>query len=332
MTEVNRRQVGASWTSHSLGGRDPLVRILTAEEIGAITAAATAYAGTLPEAADFSDPVIARLMDAVAEQIDTGAGAVVLTGLDVTALGEDRFRIAATGLMSRLGDLAPQSPRGDRIGFVQRESGNPEARGYQSDMELMPHTDFHEIVALASVRRSPEGGESGLVSLAAVREIVAAERPELLPWLEQGFPHDTTGDGLLSDGPVPILVERDGVVSGYFQTLFHRTAAATLGTPIPPEVTEAAEAMRDIAMREDVIVRFVLQPGEIMVWHNFRVLHSREGFRDDPERRRLLLRFWVNPPQHLPVPPVYLSQRERFDRMHAAGEPAIVYTKTGITV
>ena len=86
----------------------------------------------------------------------------------------------------------------------------------------------------------------------------------------------------------------------------------------------------EIARRPEVIVEFMLEPGEIMIWHNFRVLHARGTFRDDAEHRRLILRLWINPERHLPMPPVYLSQRRRFDAFHEAGRAAIVYTHTGL--
>lgn len=68
------------------------------------------------------------------------------------------------GLGTHLGDAAPQSYRRDRLGYVQRENDNPTRRGYLMDVDLRSHTDFHEVLCLACVRRSVSGGESGLAS------------------------------------------------------------------------------------------------------------------------------------------------------------------------
>lgn len=326
----------AGWTAAELGGREPLVMAIpNAAREAVITAArraVTAVAAGGPQFAsrdDFAAPAVVRLMATVAERLDEGPGAVVLTGLEIGDLGQDIFVQAVAGLMQQLGELAPQSPRGDRIGYVQKERNNPNARGYTADIELTAHTDFHEIVALASIRTAPAGGggESGLTSFAGLRRVLADEHPEVLPLLAEGFPHDSSAAGLLSDGPVPLIAEVDGVVSGYHQPLFMKAAERALGTPMSPELKEAAALFAQVANRPDVQLNFTLQPGEIMIWHNFRVMHARAKFNDTPEQSRLLIRFWVNPDRHVPLPPVFLSQRRRFDRLHANGEAAIAYDK-----
>ncbi len=334
--KVRDSQVEAGWTSATLGGREPLLLPIAPEARDAAIAAArtadeNAKAGGSQFASrgDFAAPAIVRLMAEVADRLDHGPGAVILTGLDVDALGQDVFVQAVAGLMQQLGDLAPQSPRRDRIGYVQKERNNPNARGYTADIELNAHTDFHEIVALASIRTAPAGGggESGLTSFAGLRQVLAEEAPEVLPLLAEGFPHDSSAAGLMSDGPVPLIAEVDGVVSGYHQPLFMKAAERALGTPMSPEMRDAAELFAEVANRPDVQLNFILQPGEIMIWHNFRVMHARAKFNDTPEQSRLLIRFWVNPDRHVPLPPVFLSQRRRFDEMHERGETAIAYDK-----
>ena len=333
-TILSSDPVGTAWTAASLGGREPLVLPMSEEARTATVAAAelaaqNAGAGdaVLASRDDFAALPIVQLMETVADRLDHGSGAVILTGLDVDALGQDVFVQAVAGLMQQLGELAPQSPRRDRIGYVRKERNNPNARGYTADIELSAHTDFHEIVALASIRTAPEGGggESGLTSFAGLRQILARERPDVLPLLAEGFPHDSTATGLMSDGAVPLIAEVEGVVSGYHQPLFMKAAERSLGTPMSPKMREAAELFSDVANRPDVQLNFVLRPGEIMIWHNFRVMHARAKFNDTPEQARLLVRFWVNPDRHVPLPPVFLSQRRRFDELHSRGEAAIAY-------
>ncbi len=329
-------QADVAWTAESLGGRQPLVVAIPDNARREIIAAARRAAKNVDAGgkqfasrAEFATPAIAHLMETVADRLDYGSGAAILTGLDIDDLGQDVFVQAVAGLMQQLGDLAPQSPRRDRIGYVQKERNNPNARGYTADIELHAHTDFHEIVALASIRTAPEGGggESGLTSFAGLRQVLARENPEILPLLAEGFPHDSSAAGLISDGPVPLIAEVEGVVSGYHQPLFMKAAERALNTPMSPEMKKAAEIFADVANRPDVQLNFILQPGEIMVWHNFRVMHARAKFNDTPEQSRLLIRFWVNPERHVPLPPVFLSQRRRFDEMHEKGEAAIAYDK-----
>ena len=105
-------------------------------------------------------------------------------------------------------------------------------------------------------------------------------------------------------------------------------AERALGKPMSPAMKDAAQTFADVANRPDVQLNFLLQPGEIMIWHNFRVMHARAKFNDTPEQSRLLIRFWVNPDRHVPLPPVFLSQRRRFDELHNRGEAAIAYDKS----
>jgi hypothetical protein len=37
----------------------------------------------------------------------------------------------------------------------------------------------------------------------------------------------------------------------------------------------------------------MLEPGDMMLWNNFTHLHSRRAFKSSPERKRFLLRLWL---------------------------------------
>jgi len=335
LNEVDTPVPAGRWTAASINGRHGLEREIPPVVRDRLESLARKVADTpLTEItrADFDDAQLNAFMVTVAREIDEGRGAVVLSGLDVEKLGQALFERIFWGIGTHLGEMAPQSHARDLMGYVRKEENNPSARGYQSDIELRPHTDFHEILGLACVSKSVSGGESGLVSIDAVHDIIARERPDVLDALYAGYPMDTTGDGLMSDGPVPVIGRKDGVISGYAQSLFFGQAARTLGEEVPPALTKALEVFNKVTTRPDVIVKFMLEPGEIMMWHNFRVLHSRDNFQNDETHKRLILRLWINPENHVPVPPVYLSQVRRFDALHAQGIPAIQYHKTGIKI
>jgi hypothetical protein len=48
-----------------------------------------------------------------------------------------------------------------------------------------------------------------------------------------------------------------------------------------------------------------LQPGDIQILNNHTILHRRTGFEDydEPERKRLMLRLWLTPPDPIPLAP-----------------------------
>ena len=55
----------------------------------------------------------------------------------------------------------------------------------------------------------------------------------------------------------------------------------------------------------DLTVTHTLEPGELLVLNNYRVLHARDDYEDWPERdkRRKLLRLWLDA-DWMPKPPI----------------------------
>ena len=317
----------AGWTSADIGGKDGLTRRMTAAQLAALDELVAATQHIAPDEitrADFDHPVINAMMDAARETIMAGHGAVILAGADVAALGIENFKRVYWGLGTHLGQGAVQSYRRDRIGHVRKEKDNPTGRGYLMDSELISHTDFHEILSLASVSKPLSGGESGIVSSIAIHNIIRQERPDLIAPLYAGYYHESAG-GTVSESKVPVFGCVDGRVSCYFHMPFVFNAAKRLGQPLPADFLEAMRFMSKVATRPEVRADFTLEPGEMLFWHNFTALHSREAFVDSPEHTRLLLRLWINVPDGRPLPAAFHERAAYMDRVHEAGEAAIDY-------
>jgi hypothetical protein len=180
----------AAWTSAQIGGKEGLMHRLAPEHIEALHGIVARTRDKAPHAVtreDAADPLIDALMAGVRHTLMHGTGAVILAGFDMDALSLDDYSRMYWALGTHLGTGAVQSHRGDRIGHVQKEKENPTGRGYLMDIELRSHTDFHEVLSLASVRKSAAGGESGIVSGLAVHNAILETRPDLLPALYEGF-------------------------------------------------------------------------------------------------------------------------------------------------
>ena len=316
-----------AWTAASDGGVEGLRRRLGPNQIAAITAAARATDGvatTEVTRAAFGEEPITRLMQAVAADLQRGRGAVVLTGLELDALGEEAFARIHFGLGAHLGRAMPQSARGDRHGVVQQEH-SPELRGYQLDIELGPHTDFHEILSLASVAMADTGGLSGFVSSATIYNILRDEQPELIAPLMEGFPYPT-GPDTVTDYKVPSLSLVDGMANLYNYKLFPFDAAHILGTPVPAALVKAMRAVDAIAARPEVRVSFLMQPGEMVFWNNFRVQHARTSFKNGGGRQRKLFRLWLHAHAPQPMARGFHEMAELLDRYHAEGRSLLVNT------
>ena len=59
------------------------------------------------------------------------------------------------------------------------------------------------------------------------------------------------------------------------------------------------------ANHPDFALRFYLQPDETIILYNRTVLHARTDYEDwpEPDKRRHLLRVWIDAPELMPVAP-----------------------------
>ena len=65
----------------------------------------------------------------------------------------------------------------------------------------------------------------------------------------------------------------------------------------------ALDLFEEFSRSDQLTLGFVLQPGQTLVLHNRSVLHARTDLLDWPEleRRRHLLRMWIDAPATFPV-------------------------------
>lgn len=326
--EITRLGVpSGAWSAQSGGGAEGLTRRLGASQLEAMHAAVLATEGraaTDVKREDFGASAITDLMAAVNYDLMGGRGAVLLSGIDIARYDLEQFKRLHFGLGTHLGRAAEQSGQRDRIGMVRKEP-NPERRGYLNDTELGPHTDFHDILSLASVVASEEGGVSGVVSAAAVYDAIRRERPDLLEALCEGYYYPTSLT-TVTDYKVSTFSVVDGHIGIYNYVIFIVQAADIRGEPVPEKLVEAIRYLSVVARRPEMMVSFTLQPGEILFWHNFRVMHSRTGFKNKPGRERLLLRLWINADEQFPLARGYREIARILDEQHAHGTSMLVNT------
>jgi hypothetical protein len=212
--------------------------------------------------------------------------------------------------------------RGERLCRVQHETDKRQVGfGYLRNIELRAHTDYHEVLSLAACQRAEEGGATGLVSSLALHNVLLEERPEHLKALYEGYFHVAPGTVEVLPQKAPLFCNVNGTVSFSFHFRHCQEAAARLGQEVPPELIEALDFVQEVASRPELHFTFMLEPGEILFWHNFTVLHSRTAFVDTEERKRLLLRLWFHVCNGRPMHCTFEERARSFDQMHerAAG-------------
>jgi hypothetical protein len=244
-----------------------------------------------------------------------GACVVIIRGIDPARYALEDCERLFWGFGTHWGKAAVQSARADRIGYVAHEPDDPIKRGYRSARELVLHTDSRPVIALMSIQTAKSGGYTRIASATTIHNIIRRERPDLLAALYRGYYYLSSELGL-TQSKIPVFSNTDGVVSCAFFEAFMRTAAKKMGEALPPDLDEALTYFAQVAARDDVHLEFMLEPGEIMVCNNLVVLHARTEFQDSEERRRFLVRLWLNVPDGRLVVPELLQRSREVDKNH----------------
>jgi hypothetical protein len=312
-----------AWTNRSIGGKQGLTHRLTRAQLAAFDTLLQRTRHLSPQQvtrADFDHPEINALTARMDRTIRHGRGAVLLSGLTRETHSEEDMERIYWGIGTHLGEAAVQSMLGERLGHVRHVKDDPVARGYRSNQELGPHTDSYRIVGLMCLQQGETGGESRIVSSLAIHNEILATRPDLLEPLYEGY-YFAVAEAQFSDRPVtdfriPVFCCIDGIVScGYVRGFMHQ-AAKLRGEQLPAKLVEALDCFDEIAERDDMKVEFMLEPGEMMLWHNFQMLHARRAYQDSPAHTRHLLRLWLKIDHDRPIADAILERANIYERIH----------------
>src|SRR6185437_12888683 len=85
---------------------------------------------------------------------------------------------------------------------------------------------------------------------------------------------------------------------------------------LPARLVEALDCFDQVAERDDVGIQFMLEPGEMLIWHNFQMLHARQAYQDSPEHTRHLLRLWLKIENDRPIVDAILQRAKIYERVH----------------
>jgi hypothetical protein len=249
------------------------------------------------------------LEDAVREMYD-GRGFVVLRGLPVTRWTDDEVGLIFWGLGRHMGTPLYQNPQGEILGHVYdhgRTYGNIDVRGYETNAYLPYHTDAGDIVGLLCLRRGLLGGLSSIVSSTTVHNEIAANHPEYLGLLYNGYYYIRREAALtergVSDRPIPVFGHEDGVVSCRYIRNQINAGAVKREVPLTTIEKAALDYLDEQTQRPDLRLDMDLELGDIQFINNYTILHSRTGFVDGPEphQKRHMLRLWLKFPQAWPL-------------------------------
>ena len=260
----------------------------------------------------FEVPSLRPVIDEIRRQIEDGRGFVVVRRLPVEDHSKDEIGLIFWGIGTYLGRGLSQSVLGDRLGHVKDFSREDRlARAYRNKQELSPHTDSCDLVGLACLRNAKFGGVSRLTSALTVHNVMLKEYPDSLERLYRGYVFHRRGEEKPGDLPytpyrVPVYSNTEGKVSARYVRTYVEAGEAAAGRPMGEAERAVLDHFEEVTKRPGLMLEFTLQPGEIYFINNYTILHARTAFDDgdaEEDRRRHLLRLWLDVPGMRPVHP-----------------------------
>ena len=261
------------------------------------------------ERADFPLPALAARLARIGAQLESGRGMYLLRGLPVARWGALETARALWGIGTHLGRAIPQNARGDLVGHVRdegKELSDPTARGYQTRVAQSLHVDRCDVVGLLCVNKAKSGGLSRVVSSMRVYNEMLERCPWHLGVLYTPFAIDLRGEERPGEPPVyyrPVYSFHGGALSCGANATYIRSGQERVGRPLNAAQAEALDAFYDVC--EEHALAMDLEPGDLQLLNSFVTLHDRTAYDDydEPERKRHMLRLWLDVPNRRPLAP-----------------------------
>lgn len=251
-------------------------------------------------------------MEVIGRAVETvryGRGLALLKGLPADELSEEAFQLLTWGIGLNLGVAVPQgkssqliSPVRD-VGTVYRTGKG--GRGYSSRAGLDFHNDGSDLTILSCMRQAKSGGESFVASSIWAHNRLVESAPAHAETLYGDFWFTRQGEEAEDEEPVyrtSVFAEQGGDL---FARYNRKNITFAQGQPGVPELDPQRAAALDAFEGALDVLSFVLEPGDVQLFNDYRLVHSRSEFEDHPEpnRQRLLFRLWLSLPDTPALPP-----------------------------
>jgi len=257
---------------------------------------------------DFPLEAFGRLVKAMRDQIEDGRGLTLLKGLPIGGKTVEQIELLYAGISSHIGTSVVQDTEGTLIGRVEDHGNNYQdikVRGTNTNAQLTPHCDSADILSLLCVRQAKIGGKNTLASSMAIYNEILRQHEEFLEPLYNGFQYNIRGNGPperyrdITAHRVPVYSYYRGKLSCRFNQKAILTSEQLPGVaPLTQLEKDAVNELARLSMLPELSFQVLLEPGDLLLMSNYSVFHNRDAFEDwaEPERKRLLLRKWINIP------------------------------------
>jgi alpha-ketoglutarate-dependent taurine dioxygenase len=259
------------------------------------------------EPADFIDPALAEMADAIGRHVHFAVGFIVVRGLPFEGWTDEEASMLYWGLGTYLGRPLTQNRGGERVYLVQDTGATlMEARGSKTSLGMIFHTDSAaafvgsrpDILALMCLRKAVSGGESLMISGHTAYNMLLAARPDLVEVLYGEFLFDRSKDTAEGEDPVSrgsVFTDTEEGVHIRYNRLHIELGHHLSGNPLTVAQREALDAFDAILNDPANAIDFTMEPGDVFFADNVAMLHNRNSFVDatEVEHRRCLMRLWL---------------------------------------
>lgn len=282
--------------------------MLETADLAALDRPHRASGSSLPD--DPLDEVIRWCAAEIEQRVRSVPGFAVLVGEGLEELDDRRLAAFVFAVGERLGRRLIQTPRRERAVVVRDvHPGDPEhATGYLSNDRMLLHTDAADVAVLLGLSAAAEGGASLLVSSASVYEELAASGPDVMRLYSENWDWrvpqlERNGEECVASSP--IFMSYEGVLSCRYGSSVLRGAEQISHRPLTDERLAALDRFEDASRTPELGFRHRLLRGESLWFNNYRTLHGREAFTDEPSSGsvRKMIRIWLKLHRPLPVAP-----------------------------
>lgn len=248
-------------------------------------------------------PEVTALASAIRARLDDGFGVAWVRGMPIadepraSALLYLAVGAAMGSVIETYGRLYDVVDTGES--YKQKAipvSQTRESTGMHTDSSRLDNVP--DYVGLLCLRQGGSGGGSRVASAAQAHEALRRRDPQLLAALYRDFIRDVVTPGADRD-PQKILENRfpifrhDGRLTMRYMRYWIETGHSAVDIPLEEVEVAAMDALDEELAREEHMVRFQLDPGDMLWVANRVVAHDRDAYTDDPDHPRWLMRQWV---------------------------------------
>ena len=242
-----------------------------------------------------------RLVKKINFLLEKKEGFVVLKNFQINKNNLKITKIRYENFLKNFGKLEIQNKKKEKIAEVINKGKKWSAhnRGYITNAYIPFHTDGGTIAALLCINNSSKGGHSIITQSRKIYITLKKKYPKLLQILKEGFHYHTRGEKTnnenrqISKKKYPVFFHKNRRLHCMFNKKPIVWALKNIKGKINSKTKKALDIFEKLSNRRKNMYRFKLNPGDMLIYNNFKVLHGREKFNDLKKKKRLILRAWI---------------------------------------